>query len=745
MAFDPYESWLGITAAHRPPTYYDLLGLSPFESDSETIENASLRRMSKVRQHQIGPQSDLSQEILAELARARLVLIDPDRRTDYDAKLRARGEIRPDLATMAAKNVIVETVSGVAAPVEDDLGIFANLRIDDESQPDRCVAADVILTAEMARSVAAPVEGGLNVLASIAEQKSVGSLSLRSNKKKSPVLRKKKLFVMAVLASHAALLGVFFFFGPAIALYVRSFFGPSDPAAEAAAQNPNSRDWRQARTDPGPNSIVENRPDPPTWIRFKRGTHITVAKSEDFDMSERDFTIFARIKTGNSGTLFSKAPAAGGWVPGAKRLSIHNGMLAFEICEGENAIAPGRQVDDEFWHDVAVTYTSQNRELVLFIDRKAHGPKTVAPKRDVTGHVIRIGSAATDVAANGSEHFVGLISEVRFYQRSLTIAEIQELSWREPGGKPPLANWRLSAGAARFVRDQTMHGHDGTLEEGAATNASMLAANDKKAAEVRAPSGSAKARPPNGNALPEGEDRGGREFAGNDVHIEVKADDSPQGILKKHGLKVKGETCVPETEVDVQRQVGESLHLAGKLRFHRMQKRAAQNAELRPQMIFELEQRIAECQTQIQRTDLEMKAIPTFRGQFYNIEAEAIFNQLSAWKNRIEEDLRQANGHLNTLRGQGANPQWTPRNEELFKADLNSYDLALRESRKLVDACDRQIHELKKNKEVMKALETCRKNAKKPVRLESSPEYAKNVAELEKLERERGREGKGGQ
>src|SRR5208337_679368 len=74
---------------------YELLGLGPSESDPATIDQAALRRMSKVRQHQLGPQSDLSQEVLAELARARLILMDPDRRTDYDAKLQTRGEIRP--------------------------------------------------------------------------------------------------------------------------------------------------------------------------------------------------------------------------------------------------------------------------------------------------------------------------------------------------------------------------------------------------------------------------------------------------------------------------------------------------------------------------------------------------------------------------------------------------------------------------------------------------------------------------
>jgi curved DNA-binding protein CbpA len=92
MAIDPYETWLGIPAHRRPPTHYDLLGLVPFESDPQTIDQAALRRMGKVRQHQIGPQSDLSQEILAELARARLILMDPERRANYDAKLRARGE-----------------------------------------------------------------------------------------------------------------------------------------------------------------------------------------------------------------------------------------------------------------------------------------------------------------------------------------------------------------------------------------------------------------------------------------------------------------------------------------------------------------------------------------------------------------------------------------------------------------------------------------------------------------------------
>jgi len=68
------------------------------------IDQAALRRMSKVRQHQIGPHSDQSQEILSDLARARLILMDPDRRSDYDAKLRARGKDLPVRSAASKKH-----------------------------------------------------------------------------------------------------------------------------------------------------------------------------------------------------------------------------------------------------------------------------------------------------------------------------------------------------------------------------------------------------------------------------------------------------------------------------------------------------------------------------------------------------------------------------------------------------------------------------------------------------------------
>src|SRR5208282_1039393 len=133
MNFDPYETWLGIPPDRRPPTHYDLLGLAPYESDPAAIDQAALRRMSKVRQHQIGPHSDQSQEILSELARARLILMDPDRRTDYDAKLRARGETRPGSLVAREKVGNGDAPSDRSAPDEDAPDVLASLALTEQA------------------------------------------------------------------------------------------------------------------------------------------------------------------------------------------------------------------------------------------------------------------------------------------------------------------------------------------------------------------------------------------------------------------------------------------------------------------------------------------------------------------------------------------------------------------------------------------------------------------------------------
>jgi hypothetical protein len=88
--FDPYYQWLGVSPKYQPPTHYRLLGLELFESNRDVISTAADQRMAHVRSFQSGPRGALSQKILNELSAARLCLLNPQAKRDYDAELRAR-------------------------------------------------------------------------------------------------------------------------------------------------------------------------------------------------------------------------------------------------------------------------------------------------------------------------------------------------------------------------------------------------------------------------------------------------------------------------------------------------------------------------------------------------------------------------------------------------------------------------------------------------------------------------------
>lgn len=85
--FDPYHKWLGIPKNQRPPTYYQLLGISPEETDSEVITEAALRQTAHVRNYQSSPHAQQCAELLNEIGQAKSILLNAARRKEYDARL----------------------------------------------------------------------------------------------------------------------------------------------------------------------------------------------------------------------------------------------------------------------------------------------------------------------------------------------------------------------------------------------------------------------------------------------------------------------------------------------------------------------------------------------------------------------------------------------------------------------------------------------------------------------------------
>ena len=103
--FDPYRKWLGIPPEEQPPHYYRLLGLVPFEADPEVITTAADGRMALLKRFQSGRYAAISQQLLNQIATAKVCLLNAEKRSAYDAQLRVRlgDEKKPPKAEPAAR------------------------------------------------------------------------------------------------------------------------------------------------------------------------------------------------------------------------------------------------------------------------------------------------------------------------------------------------------------------------------------------------------------------------------------------------------------------------------------------------------------------------------------------------------------------------------------------------------------------------------------------------------------------
>lgn len=92
--FNPYHKWLGIPPEEMPPHHYQLLGLAPFEPDSDTIENAADARRSYLRTVKKGELAEMAERLADEVDHAAQCLLSKKTKAEYDRLL---GEARPDL------------------------------------------------------------------------------------------------------------------------------------------------------------------------------------------------------------------------------------------------------------------------------------------------------------------------------------------------------------------------------------------------------------------------------------------------------------------------------------------------------------------------------------------------------------------------------------------------------------------------------------------------------------------------
>ncbi len=126
-AFDPYFKWLGIPKADQPPHAYRLLGIELFESDGDVISNAADGRMAQIKSYQSGKFGAVSQKLLNEIASAKVCLLKPEKKAEYDRRLRAllqqKLAVKDKAPLQVAQAQTPPIVRAVAAPAQNDSGL----------------------------------------------------------------------------------------------------------------------------------------------------------------------------------------------------------------------------------------------------------------------------------------------------------------------------------------------------------------------------------------------------------------------------------------------------------------------------------------------------------------------------------------------------------------------------------------------------------------------------------------------
>jgi hypothetical protein len=115
--FDPYHKLLGIAPREQPPDHYRLLGVDTFEDDPEVIEASANRQMTYLQGLASGPNVEHVQQLLNEVSRARVCLLDIKQKTAYDSDLQDGLEV--DTVAMETESTLVDAP---AAPRHSDDG-----------------------------------------------------------------------------------------------------------------------------------------------------------------------------------------------------------------------------------------------------------------------------------------------------------------------------------------------------------------------------------------------------------------------------------------------------------------------------------------------------------------------------------------------------------------------------------------------------------------------------------------------
>lgn len=187
-------------------------------------------------------------------------------------------------------------------------------------------------------------------------------------------------------------------------------------------------------------------------VHFDGQAYFDVAQAEEFDVTTRDFSLAARVRTRNGGTLFSLAAPSGPWIPNGRTWFIRNGKLCFDIG-WVGAVESHKTVADGEWHDVGLNFEAASARIQLVIDGEVDGEGTLKAPAPAAGSRVRIGYTSSNFPGPPVA-FEGELEYVRFDARCRSLAEMS--AGRDGSTDSATAQWDF----AHLVADRVRGGID---------------------------------------------------------------------------------------------------------------------------------------------------------------------------------------------------------------------------------------------------------------------------------------------
>ncbi len=246
--------------------------------------------------------------------------------------------------------------------------------------------------------------------------------------------------------------------------FVRTFqIGPRDrdlvmQVAATAGRSPSLEPLSAASSNhpplvilPSPQATTTDTRQLRSAIRFDGQTYFDIEPADDFDLATRDFSLAARVRTRNGGTLFSQAAASGPWIPNGRTWFIRNGKLCFDIG-WVGAIESHKTITDGEWHDVGLVFEAASARVRLVIDGEVDAEGRLRAPAPSPGYRIRIGYTA-DNFPGPPVAFEGDLEYVRFDARSRSLEELRAARMSAPD--EATAHWDFGQLVADRVRGGT--------------------------------------------------------------------------------------------------------------------------------------------------------------------------------------------------------------------------------------------------------------------------------------------------